>query len=79
MNPEERITGPASGYWIATFAYSVGSEFMGGARVFFPMRPRSYRAEGAVAEVFCPKCVATVEDAHAAALELAAAELHRLR
>ncbi len=78
MNPEERITGPASGYWIATFAYSVGSEFIGGARVF-PVRPRSYREEGAVTEVFCPKSVVTIEDAHAAALELAAAELHRLR
>jgi hypothetical protein len=78
MNPEERITGPISGYWMATLACPVGPAFVGGARLF-QLRPRSFWDGGAVCEVFCSRSSATAEDAHAAAVELATHELERLR
>lgn len=78
MNTEEQITGPVSGYWIATFACPVGPEFVGGTRLF-PLKPRSFWDGGAVSEMFCAKSTGTSEDAHAAAVELATRELHRLR
>jgi hypothetical protein len=78
MNSDERITGPVSGYWIATFAYPVGAGYVGGARIF-RLRPRSYWDGAAVAEVLCTESAGSAEDAHAAAMELAVLELRRLR